>query len=260
MMKKPQNWSSLISLSRECECPHAYIVGYYLSRFDKKAYQNLGLGNKNETHKKIGIILSFSGNTIKNIRDSFDPYHNNPRKGWWQRDLWRFEKEIYEGLKNYSEGEINYLVCWILENPKQSFEELFDNINLSDYQNKVLFPNEVQESIISDKFPEGSVYKVNVNAYERNSKARKICIEYYGSSCYVCGFNFEKVFGEIGRDFIHVHHLIPLSDIDRQYEVDPIKDLRPLCPNCHAMIHKKSPPFSIEELKKIISLKNPEAF
>lgn len=56
-----------------------------------------------------------------------------------------------------------------------------------------------------------------------------------------------------GKDFIHVHHLIPLSEINQEYEVDPIKDLRPLCPNCHAMIHRKHPPFTIEEIKNLIN-------
>ncbi|MFM6356828.1 MAG: HNH endonuclease, partial [Planktothrix sp.] len=84
----------------------------------------------------------------------------------------------------------------------------------------------------------------------------KKCIEYYGTNCYVCGFDFENVFGEIGKDFIHVHHLIPLSEINQEYEVDPIKDLRPVCPNCHAMIHRKNPPFTIEEIKNLLILSN----
>jgi len=67
--------------------------------------------------------------------------------------------------------------------------------------------------------------------------ARQQCIEHYGSRCSVCDFDFEQVFGERGRGFIHVHHLKPLSEIQDEYEIDPIQDLRPICPNCHAMIH-----------------------
>ncbi len=99
---------------------------------------------------------------------------------------------------------------------------------------------------------EGAKQIITVNRYERNNQARKICIEYYGKNCYVCGFNFEKVYGKIGQDFIHVHHLIPLSEINQEYEIDPIKDLRPVCPNCHAMIHRKNPPYTIEEIKNIL--------
>lgn len=99
---------------------------------------------------------------------------------------------------------------------------------------------------------EGAKQIITVNRYERNNQARQKCIEYYGTNCYICGFNFEQFFGEIGRNFIHVHHLIPLSEINQEYEVEPIKDLRPVCPNCHAMIHRKNPPFTIEELKNLL--------
>lgn len=98
-------------------------------------------------------------------------------------------------------------------------------------------------------FQEGSVRQVLTKYYERNSKARQKCIDRYGTSCSVCDFNFGKSFGELGEGFIHVHHLRPIFEIAEEYEVDPIKDLRPVCPNCHAMIHRSSSPLSIEELK-----------
>lgn len=96
---------------------------------------------------------------------------------------------------------------------------------------------------------EGSKRRITVNAYERNPQARRECIAHYGTSCVVCGFNFADFYGEVGEDFIHVHHLRQLADIGGEYEVDPITDLRPVCPNCHAVIHKGSPPYSIEEVK-----------
>lgn len=120
-MKKPYNWNNLIDSFDDCNCPYAYIVGYYLSRFDRDAYKKLGFGNMTETHEKIGSVLEISSNTLKNFRDAFDPYHENK------------------------------------------------------------------------------------------------CIEYYGTGCYVCGFNFEDIFGDIGTGFIHVHHLIPLSEINQEY-------------------------------------------
>ncbi|MDJ0530571.1 MAG: HNH endonuclease, partial [Microcystis sp. M53600_WE12] len=71
--------------------------------------------------------------------------------------------------------------------------------------------------------------------------------------CFVCGFDFSKVYGELGDGFIHVHHLRPLSEIKQQYRVDPINDLRPVCPNCHAMIHRRTPPLSIKELQEVLN-------
>jgi predicted HNH restriction endonuclease len=64
----------------------------------------------------------------------------------------------------------------------------------------------------------------------------------------MCGFKVAQTYGEVGEGFIHVHHLKPLSEIGSKYKVDPIQDLRPVCPNCHAMIHRRDPPYGIEEL------------
>lgn len=112
-----------------------------------------------------------------------------------------------------------------------------------------IYPDEISENIVHT---EGSVKQVMINRYERDSNARDKCIEYYGLKCQVCNFDFEKVYGDLGAGFIHVHHIIPISDVGVEYEVNPIDDLRPVCPNCHAMLHKKSPPYSIGRLKKIM--------
>ena len=99
---------------------------------------------------------------------------------------------------------------------------------------------------------EGSIREINVNAYERNPKARRKCIAHYGSKCVVCQFDFESRYGEIGKGFIHVHHEKPIATIGEEYEIDPIADLKPVCPNCHAIIHKRKPAFSIEEVRAIL--------
>jgi len=98
-------------------------------------------------------------------------------------------------------------------------------------------------------YPEGAVRRVLVNAYERNPSARRRCIEYYGATCSICEFNFKSVYGDAAEGFIHVHHLKPLAEIGGSYRVDPIKDLRPLCPNCHAVIHLRTPAYTIEEVR-----------
>ena len=101
-------------------------------------------------------------------------------------------------------------------------------------------------------FQEGRVKTVTVNAYERNPQARQRCIEHFGYKCCVCDFDFELRYGPAGRDLIHVHHLRPLASIGRDYCVDPVKDLRPICPNCHAMIHRREPPYTIEDLRVML--------
>lgn len=111
----------------------------------------------------------------------------------------------------------------------------------------IIYADEFQED--DSVLIEGAKREVFVNSYERNPKARKKCIEYYGCNCFCCGLSFEEKYGEIGKGFIHVHHLKQISEIGEKYEINPIKDLIPLCPNCHSMIHKSNPPFSVNELK-----------
>ncbi|MGE7988538.1 HNH endonuclease [Lysinibacillus fusiformis] len=67
----------------------------------------------------------------------------------------------------------------------------------------------------------------------------------------VCNFNFKRFFGEIGKEFIHVHYEIEISTIGEDYEINPITDLKPICPNCHAMLHKRKPAYLIDELREI---------
>lgn len=101
-------------------------------------------------------------------------------------------------------------------------------------------------------YSEGKAKQIFVNIYERDKNARKKCIEYYGYKCFACGLVLSNIYGEIAEKFIHVHHLKELSNIKKDYSVNPIKDLRPLCPNCHAIIHRKTPALSINELIEII--------
>jgi len=104
----------------------------------------------------------------------------------------------------------------------------------------------------SKTFVEGSTSQVLQTRYERNIYARDACLRHHGYTCKVCELNFEETYGSIGYKFIHVHHLTPVSTIGKEYVVNPVDDLRPVCPNCHAMLHRQSPPLTIEELKQIM--------
>lgn len=99
---------------------------------------------------------------------------------------------------------------------------------------------------------EGGKIRITVNAYERDRGARARCLEHWGTACQVCGMNFFERYGHIGAGFIHVHHLKPIASIGERYELDPIEDLRPVCPNCHAMLHTQDPPLTIEELRAVL--------
>ncbi|MEX2497384.1 MAG: HNH endonuclease [Wenzhouxiangellaceae bacterium] len=114
-----------------------------------------------------------------------------------------------------------------------------------------LLPEEVQD--LENEYLEGAKSTITVNSYERNMVARERCINHFGCHCSVCGFDFEKYYGVLGANYIHIHHLIPLNQIKKEYSVDPIQDLVPVCPNCHAMIHKGRKTISIEEFRNHIT-------
>jgi predicted HNH restriction endonuclease len=103
-------------------------------------------------------------------------------------------------------------------------------------------------------FVEGALKTIQVNAYERNPVARRRCIEHYGMACSVCGHRLGAIYGPIAEDVIHVHHLRPLSECGgTDYEIDPIAELRPVCPNCHVVLHLRRPPYSIEDLRAVLA-------
>lgn len=107
-----------------------------------------------------------------------------------------------------------------------------------------------EELLTTEKYTEGTRYNVTINAYERNPQARLACMARHGCKCAVCGFDFVAIYGDIGKGYIHVHHLIPVAQITEEYQIDPAMDLIPVCPNCHAMIHRVSPILTVEKLRE----------
>jgi 5-methylcytosine-specific restriction protein A len=128
--------------------------------------------------------------------------------------------------------------------------------HLADGGNRFRYPEEEEPQ----KHREGFIQRVTVNRYERSPKARSQCIDHFGPTCSVCGFDFGAEYGEIGNGYIHVHHLVDISTVKSSYQIDPLKDLRPVCANCHAMLHTERPAMSIERLRRIIKNRlQPEA-
>jgi hypothetical protein len=112
-----------------------------------------------------------------------------------------------------------------------------------------LFPEELPNG---KTYLEGRSKQILVNAYERASGARKACIKKYGAKCAVCDLSFAERYGPLGRDFIHVHHKRPLSSLGKQYELNAVQDLVPVCPNCHAMLHRGKKVLTIQQLKALL--------
>jgi 5-methylcytosine-specific restriction protein A len=124
--------------------------------------------------------------------------------------------------------------------------------NLADLSRSIVesfLPEEVAEP---SRYIEGACRRVSVNAYERDEKARRRCVEHHDTDCCICGFSFGAVYGAEAEGYIHVHHLRPLSEVGGKYVVDPVEDLRPVCPNCHAVLHLGGRCRTIEEVRQLL--------
>ena len=175
---------------------------------------------------KIGNKLILYINDVIETKDTFITNQNT-----WNKFELKFSKVPYFESNDNADNEVLkhiFLICGMM-------------LSLFDY------------SIMG--YVEGNSHEEVVTKYERNPLNRKLCIYLKGCKCSVCGFDFEEKYGEIGKDFIEVHHAVMVSTMGEDYKVDVINDLFPVCPNCHAMLHRKFPPYTIEEMKSIIKNK-----
>lgn len=177
------------------------------------------------------------------------------------KDYVRFPKAVPFKIKGaYVEETFGYSNHFmggnsVREQPKEVFDKILKlaEIDISDLSQSEYNDYNQGESGSLESYWEGNKKKVFTTVFERNSQLRERAVAIHGLSCVVCSFNFEEKFGDWGAGFIHIHHLNPISDgKGTQKEVNPSTDLVPVCPNCHAMIHrKKSKTLDIEELKAI---------
>lgn len=200
-------------------------------------YEN---GSKNHKVKSIDtydpLADYFKLSNKQRTRTYHDIYGNNQTRIYWRSLVYQAKDRLHMRYINIGAKGIWQLSKSGVERAEkfiESEERVFDNSNT--------------EYLIS----EGKENKIYSIKYERSAVARKICIQLNGYNCSVCNINFEETYGKIGRNFIHVHHLTPVSDGIND-KIDPAKDLVPVCPNCHSMLHKKNPPYGIKELKNIL--------
>ncbi len=128
-------------------------------------------------------------------------------------------------------------------------DALLGKISPHESPNEFRFPEEVP---VETTYREGNIRRVEVNRYERDTQARSACIAAHGTDCCICGFNFGHVYGTTANGYIHVHHLRPLAEVGKEYVVNPVDDLRPVCPNCHAVLHLGGKCSSIEEVRNLL--------
>lgn len=103
---------------------------------------------------------------------------------------------------------------------------------------------------------EGRRINAACSKYERSRFNRRLCLNHYGYRCNACGILLAEKYGDAGRDLIHVHHLTPVSMMEGPAILNPIKDLVPLCPNCHNVAHRRTPPYNLDELREFLGNEN----
>lgn len=224
---------------------HLYYKRSFLFYFNKISSKVVGL-----SAKPNGIIKAHTINNSEYFFDFFIPKLADFKSG-------TIEIENRNGIKitiNKTDKAALFFKVLI-----DTLTELADKGNLLELSNEISeLANEQQIYVdlnnpSNEKLLEGIQKTITATVYERNPKARAECLKHWKYSCIICGFNFEKVYGDLGKNYIHVHHVNQISSIKKEYQVDPIKDLRPVCPNCHSMIHRNKESLTIEELKNLLT-------
>lgn len=216
-------------------------VIYYKGRLLEKKYEKFRLSNQ---PYYFGI-----GETGKQYRDP-----KSTKNDFFSeiKDYQAFDKPILAKINKTDYLEVipesrrtNY---W-RDGVRAITKDIYDSIVS---RSRIIYNTEIRNDEFTSIVIEGKAKKVYSTLYERSSKLRQQALDIHGYSCSVCGFNFLKIYGEVGRGFIHIHHLKPLAQTGEQI-VDPRTDLVPVCPNCHCMIHReKNKILTIEELKQLL--------
>ena len=169
--------------------------------------------------------------------------------------------EIHNNVKR-SAGKRRYdIAIW----PDRGYQAAFDGGRHFDwshycYEDQLLPTTTAAYSQIAEEWPsdtrgyvEGSVDRIEVNKYERDPRARAECLKYHKAACAACGCDLSLIYGDDLLGFIHIHHIVPISSLGKGYRINPKDDLIPLCPNCHAVVHRFTPPLTMEQLRGRLS-------
>jgi len=226
--KEPENFEINLKLS---------YCAYFLSKYDMQAVKYLGFNTRDEAMTSISKALGKGNNYLKRRRDEFDVLTDSHRKGQRNRSPISGVLRIHQELKGFS------------------FQELANKVQQILVVSGAIYPDDLPDDSV--EYREGKKKTVAVNVHERDPRARRACIKHYGAKCLICDFDFGKVYGVECEGMIHVHHLKMVSESGSEYVVDPINDLRPVCPNCHMVLHSKNGGiYTIDEVKDMLEQSN----
>lgn len=191
--------------------------------------RTLGFKGYGETNLNIGTI----GKYISEV-SGIEPTYYYPRSGVMRPAYFSF-------VHDDTGGEWD-----MVPNLRKAIENLKWDMTDEDFE--PLLTEETQ--ITRTMFRDGKLTQVWVNRYERDLKARKAAEKLHGKKCLGCELDFKKMYGDDIKDIIHFHHIRPLAKVKKEEEKDVAKDLVPLCPNCHSVVHSTEKLMTIKELQK----------
>lgn len=227
------------------------VVIYYKGRIKDLKYQSMRLSN--EPHY-------FGTGIIGDIRSEFGT--NNLFAKILEFKMFNEAISFKEGDK-YLEDKAN---DWKLSNPQANyfrgnavreittdeFIKITSKAKLLDQQ--LVEPYADYEELHNTYVKEGKKVGYYTTKYERSKSNRDNALKIHGYNCCICNINFKDTYGDIGEGFIHIHHVNPLFSLDSEVVPDPLTDLVPVCPNCHAIIHRqKGKVISIDEMRQLYS-------
>ena len=220
-----------------------------ISEIHLKIDRKTDLRNKEfalQFEKESGAIAIWDIRERINLNASLDLYAQNSMK--WEDVDTIYIQEIAIGKRN--SDIISKLAL-------MTFSQLEDFLKVNSFfefeievDNRDLDAEGVQSiNVLSTE--EGKSIAFYGERYERQKALREAAIKIHGYTCSVCGFDYSKFYGLIGKDYIEVHHLKPLN-LGKQTP-DPKTDMISVCANCHRMIHrKKYETLTPDELKNMI--------
>ena len=177
----------------------------------------------------------------KGARVNFLVNDNNLTEDIWPVTWKSFYSKITKiPIPESNDSDFSVTLEWM----QYGIDLIFSLLTISDLDDNIGYDHAIQT--------EGTPQEIRSIRYERNPRNRELCLHMKGYTCAICGMNFYDTYGTIGKDFIEVHHTTPVSEMDENFVLDIERDLVPLCSNCHSMVHRKNPPYSIAEMKDIL--------
>ena len=101
----------------------AVVVGYAMSRLDDRYLRSQGVRTWKAAFDRAAKALRVRATSLKNLRDEFDPFHGNSRRGWWDRPLRPNRQRVMGDLSGVSDDALLECVNRVLAGDEPATEE-----------------------------------------------------------------------------------------------------------------------------------------